>query len=96
VVKLELRHFNATEETTTMSIDTKTLSNAVQIDDRRIKDHLGEMVLGTVEDTLNTMLDAEADALCGTQRYERSPDRMDTWAENYDQTLLTEAGEVTC
>ena len=28
-------------------------------------------------ETLNAMLDAEADELCGAQRYERSPDRVD-------------------
>ena len=30
------------------------------------------MVRGTVEETLNAMLDAEADRLCGAGRYERS------------------------
>ena len=54
MVKLELRHFNATEETTTMTKDSKTLGKVVQIDDRRIQDHLGELVRGTVEETLNT------------------------------------------
>ena len=38
----------------------------------RIKDHLGEMVRGTVEEALNAMPDAEADRLCGAGRYERS------------------------
>ena len=60
-----------------MSKDTRTLGKIVQIDDARIQDHLGELVRGTVEETLNAMLDAEADALCGAQRYERSPDRID-------------------
>jgi len=45
----------------------KTLGKVVQIDEKRIKDHLGELVRGTVEETLNSMLDAEADALCGAQ-----------------------------
>lgn len=56
----------------------KTLGNVVQIDEKRIHDHLGELVRGTVEETLNGLLDAEADALCGSRRYERSPDRTDT------------------
>jgi transposase-like protein len=73
----------------------KTLGNVVQIDERRIQDHLGELVRGTVEETLNGMLDAEADALCGAQRYERSPDRTDYRAGNYDRKLHTKAGEVT-
>ena len=40
--------------------------------DTTIKDHLGEMVRGTVEEALNAMLDAEADQLCGAGRYERT------------------------
>ena len=43
---------------------------------------------------LNTMLDAEADVLCGAQRYERSPDRGDTRAGSYERSLYTKAGEV--
>ncbi len=73
----------------------KPLGNVVQIDDKRIRDHLGELVRGTVEETLNGLLDAEADALCGAQRYERSPDRTDYRAGNYDRKLHTKAGEVT-
>jgi transposase-like protein len=73
----------------------KTLGNVVQIDEKRIHDHLGELVRGTVEETLNSLLDAEADALCGAQRYERSPDRTDYRAGSYDRKLHTRAGEVT-
>ena len=73
----------------------KTLGNVVQIDEKRINDHLGELVRGTVEETLNGLLDAEADALCGAQRYERSPDRTDYRAGSYDRKLHTKAGEVT-
>lgn len=71
------------------------LSKVVSIDEGRIHDHLGEMVRGTVEQTLNAMLDAEADALCGASRYERSPDRVDRRAGHYDRKLHTKAGEVT-
>lgn len=77
-----------------MKKDTRTLNKVVQIDDRRIQDHLGELVRGTVEETLNAMLDAEADAMCGAHRYERSPDRVDTRAGAYDRKLHTKAGEV--
>lgn len=77
-----------------MQEDSKELGQVVQIDEGRIKDHLGELVRGTVEETLNAMLDAEADALCGAQRYERSPDRVDTRAGNYKRKLHTKAGEV--
>ena len=37
------------------------MGQVIQIDEGRIKDHLGEIVWGTVEETLNAMLDAEAD-----------------------------------
>lgn len=77
-----------------MDKDTRSLNKVVQIDDRRIRDHVGELVRGTVEETLNAMLDAEADALCGAQRYERSPERIDTRAGSYDRKLHTKAGEV--
>jgi transposase-like protein len=73
----------------------KPLGNVVQIDEKRIHDHLGELVRGTVEETLNSLLDAEADALCGAQRYERSPDRTDYRAGSYERKLHTKAGEVT-
>lgn len=52
--------------------DEKTMGQVIQIDEARIRDHLGEMVRGTVEETLNAMLEAEADQLCGAGRYERS------------------------
>jgi transposase-like protein len=52
------------------------------------------MVRGTVEETLNTMLDAEADQLCGVGRCERSEARRDTRAGSYERTLQTSVGEV--
>lgn len=51
------------------------MGQVIQIDEARIKDHLGEMVRGTVEEALNAMLDAEADRLCGAGRYERDEAR---------------------
>ena len=45
------------------------MGEVIRIDEGRIKDHLGEMVRGTVEEALNMMLDAEADQLCGTDQY---------------------------
>jgi len=53
------------------------------------------MVRESVEETLNAMLDAEADAQCGAKRYERSPERLDTRSGHYERRLLTSSGEVT-
>jgi putative transposase len=52
-------------------------------------------VRSTVEETLNALLDAEADRLCGARKYERSEGRKDTRAGSYDRRLQTKAGEVT-
>jgi transposase-like protein len=78
-----------------MSNDSKKLGQVVNIDESKIHNHLGELVRGTVEDTLNAMLEAEADELCGAQRYERSPDRVDTRAGSYERQFHTKAGQVT-
>jgi len=75
--------------------DEKTMGQVIQIDEARIRDHLGEMVRGTVEETLNAMLDAEADRFCGAGRYERSEARQDTRAGSYERTLHTKAGDVS-
>src|SRR5262250_2102359 len=61
-----------------MSDDTPSpLNNVITIDDERIKSHLDRVVRGTVEETLNALLDAEADRLCNAQRYERSAARRE-------------------
>ena len=71
------------------------VGNVIRIDEERIKDHLGKIVRGTVEDTLNALLDAEADRLCRATRYERTDARQDTRAGSYRRKLHTRAGEVT-
>ena len=46
--------------------------------------------MGTVEQTLNALLGAEADRACDAGRYERSPDHQDTRLGTYDRALQTE------
>ncbi len=67
----------------------------VQVDEAQIRGHVDEVVRKSVEETLNGLLDAEADQLCGAKRYERSPDRVDTRAGSYERGLQTKAGQVT-
>jgi len=67
----------------------------IQVDQEQIHKHLDDLVRDSVEQTLNALLDAEADELCGARRYERSPDRADTRAGHYTRQLHTKAGEVT-
>jgi putative transposase len=71
------------------------LSNVIRIDDEQVRDHLGRIVRGTVEETLNAMLEAEADRLCNAERYERTAARRDQRSGNYERKLQTKAGEVT-
>jgi putative transposase len=73
----------------------RSLNQVVQIDEGRIAAHLDEVVRNTVEETLNALLDAEADRLCGAQRYERNEARRDTRAGSYQRQLQTKAGEVS-
>jgi putative transposase len=70
------------------------LSKVITVDEGEIREHVSEVVRGTVEETLNAMLDAEADRLVGAKRYERSPDRVDTRAGHYERGLHTVSGEV--
>ena len=72
----------------------KSIVGAIKINEKEIGDHLNQLVRQSVEDTINSMLDAEADAICKAGRYQRSPDRLDTRAGSYKRKLLTSTGEV--
>lgn len=72
-----------------------TIGSMVQVDEEQVRSHVDAAVRRSVEETLNGLLDAEADQLCGAERYERSPDRVDTRAGSYQRKLQTKAGEVT-
>jgi transposase-like protein len=75
-------------------VNEKVLSKAFKIDEKEIKSHLSGLVKETVEETLNSLLSEEADAICGAERYQRSPDRVDTRAGKYQRKLLTGVGEL--
>ena len=66
----------------------------ISIDEDAVTSKLSEMVRGTVEETLNAMLDAEADQLLRAKKYERTQDRQDTRAGHYQRSLETKAGKV--
>ena len=66
----------------------------IQIDQEHLTEHLDKVVRGTVEETLNALLEAEADQLCQAHRYERSESRKDTRAGHYSRKLSTKAGDV--
>lgn len=66
----------------------------IQLNEEAIKQELGDLVRKSVEDTLNALLDEEADRLTNATRYERTEGRQDTRAGYYKRKLLTKAGEV--
>jgi transposase-like protein len=67
----------------------------IQFNESAVQSHLSEMVRHSVEETLNQMLDVEADRLCNADKYQRSEARQDTRAGFYQRKLHTKAGEVT-
>ena len=75
--------------------ETRALDKVIRIDEAQVQAHLSEMVRSSVEETLNALLDAEADRLCRARRYERTEARQDTRAGSYQRELHTKAGEVT-
>jgi len=83
------------EKAAPASSTTQPLGEVIQIDQSLVRKHLDEVVRSTVEETLNSLLEAEADQLCGAKRYEHNPERVDTRAGHYERQLHTKAGEVT-
>jgi putative transposase len=77
-----------------MGDDTPQALGALQVDESKLRGHVNEVVRSSVEQTLNALLDAEADQICRAQRYERSAERVDTRAGHYERRLETQAGEV--
>lgn len=70
------------------------MGNIIHLDEAEVKKELGELVRGTVEETLNKLLDEEADRITNAHRYERTEERADTRAGHYTRKLLTTSGEV--
>jgi transposase-like protein len=66
----------------------------IRIEQGQLTRHLDKVVRGTVEETLNVLLDAEADRLCQASRYERTEKRLDTRAGYYKRNLGTKVGPV--
>jgi putative transposase len=79
-----------------MAEDTaEGLKDAIRVDTAELRGHVDAVVRSSVEETLNALLQAEADQICGAIRYERSPERIDTRAGSYTRKLETKAGVVT-
>ena len=67
----------------------------VSFDEAAMRGELRELVRRTVEDTLNALLEEEADDLIGADRYERTAGREAYRAGHYERGLTTTSGQVT-
>ena len=67
----------------------------VQLNEEVIKGQLKELVRGSVEETLNELLEQEAEKLTQVARYERSEARQGYRSGHYDRNLITTPGDVT-
>ncbi|MBU5458435.1 IS256 family transposase [Oscillibacter sp. MSJ-31] len=67
----------------------------VQLNEEIIKGQLKELVRGSVEETLNELLEKEAESLTQAARYERSEARQGYRSGHYDRSLATTSGDVT-
>ncbi len=66
----------------------------LKVNESEMHNYLSNLVRKTVEETLNLYLDEEAYLLCKADKYERTPERVDTRAGYYNRKLQTKAGEV--
>ena len=67
----------------------------VQLNEGAIKEELKDLVRNSVEETLNGLLDQEAEQLTGAAKYERTERRQGYRSGTYSRKLGTTSGEVT-
>lgn len=66
----------------------------IHLNEGVIKQELKELVRHSVEETLNNLLDQEANELTNAGRYERTEDRKGYRSGHYERNLTTTSGEV--
>ena len=66
----------------------------VSFDEQAVKDELRDLVRKTIEETINAMLDEEADQLVGAGPYERTDERAAYRAGHYERGSTTTSGQV--
>lgn len=67
----------------------------IQFNEEIIKGELKELVRCSVEETLNNLLDQEAQDLTKAAKYERTESRQGYRSGHYDRNLTTTSGDVT-
>ena len=67
----------------------------IQLNEELIKNNLKDLVRNSVEETLNALLDHEANELVNADKYERSGERKGYRSGHYDRNFSTTSGDVT-
>jgi len=62
-------------------------NNIIQLNQEIIHNELKDLVRSSVEETLNSLLDKEAEELVNAQKYERSNDRQGYRSGHYKRNL---------
>lgn len=68
--------------------------NIIQLNQDLIHNELKDLVRNSVEETLNALLDHEAEELVNAEKYERSGERKGYRSGHYDRNFTTTSGDV--
>ncbi len=68
--------------------------NIITLNSELIHTELKDLVRNSVEETLNSLLDAEADRLVNAERYARDEERQGYRSGHYDRNFTTTSGDV--
>ena len=69
--------------------------NIIQLNQELIHNELKDLVRNSVEETLNALLDHEAEQLVNAEKYERSGERKGYRSGHYSRNFQTTSGDVT-
>ncbi len=72
------------------------MKDAFKINEAQVRGHVDRIVVESVEQTLNGLLEEEAKALCGAGKYERTDARKDTRADTTHTYQRNRAGVAAC
>jgi putative transposase len=76
-------------------VSSLTVENGIiQLNEDLIKHDLKDLVRSSVEETLNALLDHEADELVNASKYERTENRNGYRSGHYERNFTTTAGDV--
>ncbi len=69
--------------------------NIIQLNEQVIKTEIKDLVRTSIEETLNNLLNQEADELLNASKYERTQERQGYRSGHYKRNLTTTSGDVT-